>query len=459
MSSRVDWSEAMEPLGRSVVAIGVFDGVHAGHRALLAATVAEARRSGALAVACTFDHDPDRIIHPEAAAPELLTLPDRLDALASTGIDVVMVVPFTSELAALSAEEFLDSVLGTCCTPVAIHVGEGFRFGAGARGDLDTLYVWGVEHNAEVRPHPLVLVDGEPVSATRIRALVARGDVRTAAALLERPPRVRGTVHHGRGAGADIGFATANMTPEPYSALPADGVYAGRAILESGEEWPAAISVGTPPTFPQATDYVEAHLIGYWGDLYGTSLALEFLERLRPQESFGSATLLSEAIAGDVRRTLELVAAAEPHTLEPAVGHRADRSELLADALTGLLTSADEMEDGTPVVEDPLALEAAERAVAGAPAPSSCGPACGTGEWVTVFGPSRLSSLLSDGGSSGALIAGPLADANIPFMWSPFAPELAQSARPDFNFMREFSLMVPAEYAEEARTVLRAYLG
>ena len=197
MTARVDWSSGMAPLGRAVVAMGVFDGVHTGHRALLGATLAEARRSGALSVALTFDRDPDQVIHPEAAAPELLAPDDRVSLLSATGVDVVLVVPFTTDIARMPPETFLDAVLGACCDPVAIHVGHGFRFGAKAAGDLDTLYVWGVEHNTEVRPHELVVAHGEPVSSTRIRALVAAGDVKTADELLGRPTRVRGTVHRG----------------------------------------------------------------------------------------------------------------------------------------------------------------------------------------------------------------------------------------------------------------------
>ena len=198
------------------------------------------------------------------------------------------------------------------------------------------------------------------------------------------------------------------MTPEPYAALPGDGVYAGRVVLDEGSAWPAAISVGTPPTFPEARDYVEAHLIGFDGDLYDTSLTLEFVTRLRPQEHFSSLTMLTDAIRADVARTLELVPGPEGGLAGELVdaddGHASwDRSALFADALAGIFTSADTLEDGTPVVDDPMALEAAEREAAHAAPPAACG-SCAK-DWVCVFGPARLSSLFSDGGSAGAIFS------------------------------------------------------
>ncbi len=453
MSSRMSWNPHMESIGDAVVAIGVFDGVHLGHQALLSATIGEAHHRGALSVVLTFDRDPDQLLHPEAVMPQLLALPDRITALEATGVDVIIIVPFTDALAKTAAENFLDEVLLTSCVPLAIHVGEGFRFGADASGDLDTLYVWGVEHNVEIRPHELVDAGGAPVSSTRIRSMIARGDVAGARTLLGRPPSVRGTVRHGRGEGATLGYATANVAPDLYAASPADGVYAGRALLADDTVWPAAISVGVPPTFPEAQDCVEAHILGFTGDLYETGIVLEFLEYLRPQERFASARLLSDAIAGDIECTRSLVRAFESDPNASPVRPLPGRDE----ALAGVLSVAEVLDDGTPVVDDPLALEVAEQAAAAAPLASAHrGPSEG---WVTVFGPARISSLLSDGGVTGAVIAGPLAAANIPFAWDPFPPELAQTARPDFNWMRRFSLLVAPEYADEARAVLKAYLG
>jgi riboflavin kinase/FMN adenylyltransferase len=195
-------------------------------------------------------------------------------------------------------------VLLDAMEPVAVLVGYDFRFGHRAEGDVDALVRYGADRGFSVVPHELVRVDGAPVTSTRIRALVAAGDVSGAALLLGRPHRVRGTVHHGRGAGADIGFATANLTVDPYVALPAPGVYAGRVDIDAAP-YAAAISVGVPPTFPGAVDDFEVHVIGFRGDLYDRGLTVEFLARLRDQRAFATTEDLSAAIASDVARTIE----------------------------------------------------------------------------------------------------------------------------------------------------------
>jgi riboflavin kinase/FMN adenylyltransferase len=303
MSARIaGWQPDMPPLGRAVVAVGVFDGVHLGHQALLRDTVADARSRGVEAIAVTFDRDPDTVVSPSTAAPQLLTLDDKLGAMSRTGIDSILVVPFTAEISQLEPEEFLERVLLRALTPLAVHVGGDFRFGHKAAGDVTVLERFGLAHGFEVDPHELVSVAGEPVTSTRIRRLVADGDVAQATGLLGGRPCVTGKVHRGRGEGAGLGFPTANVVPAPFAALPGDGVYAGRAILADGSSWPCAISVGTPPTFPQARDYLEAHLIGFGGDLYDQPITLEFWERLRPQRGFSSLGDLAAAIRADVDR-------------------------------------------------------------------------------------------------------------------------------------------------------------
>jgi len=297
----------MTDLGHVVIAIGVFDGVHRGHRSLLYSAVKSARQHNCRAVALTFDRDPDQIIHPEAAMPSLMTLEQRVDTLASTGVDIVLVVPFTAELAATPAIQFLDTVLGACCTPVEIHVGRDFRFGAHAAGGLDTLTSWGAGHGTQIFGHELLEHEEQPITSTRIRRLVAHGEIDMAYELLGGWPTITGHVHHGRGEGAALGFATANVVPVAHAVSPADGVYAGVANLADGTKWPAAISVGTPPTFPEARDFIEAHLIGFTGDLYESGICLEFVDRLRDQRAFDSLEALTSAIAEDVSRTLEIV--------------------------------------------------------------------------------------------------------------------------------------------------------
>jgi riboflavin kinase/FMN adenylyltransferase len=201
---------------------------------------------------------------------------------------------------------FLDQVLLQTMTPVAVAVGRDFRFGHRAEGDVDVLHRYGAEHGFDVLAHELVRDDDGPVTSTRIRRLIEAGDVAKAALLLGRPHRIRGVVVRGRGEGAELDVPTANLVTAPFAALPAHGVYAGRVELD-GTTYPAAISVGPPPSFPEATAELEAHLIGFRGDLYGRTMSVEFLEHLRPQRRFDSAAELAAAIRDDVetvRRTV-----------------------------------------------------------------------------------------------------------------------------------------------------------
>lgn len=429
MSPVVTWSQGMRRIGPAVLAMGVFDGVHLGHRALLAEAAREAANRGVLSVALTFDRDPDRLVRGVDAPPHLMEDRVRIETLASSGVAVVLVVPFTPELLAMPAETFLSSVVSESLDVRSVHVGEDFRFGAGARGDLDTLYVWAAENDVDVHPHPLLRVDGTPVSSTRIRSLIAAGDVAGASALLDRPYEVSGTVHSGRGEGRGLGFPTANLSPAAGAALPSDGVYAGWARLEDGSRWPAAIVIGRPPTFPEARDHFEVHLIGFEGDLVGSVLTASFLDRLRDQRTFGSLDALKAAIRDDVA-TAARIAAGDRDLPEP------------------------QDEDDDLIVDDPLVLEAAERAVARMPDPDLASYVEFERDWVPVYGPIRLSSLFRDGGASSSLITGPLAAEGIPFVWDPFPPSHAQTSRPDFNWLREFTLFVSPERADEARVLL-----
>jgi riboflavin kinase / FMN adenylyltransferase len=435
----VHWERGMESLGRAVVSIGVFDGVHLGHQSLLKRASQEAGRLGARSVALTFDRDPDQVVTPQAAAPQLLSLTDKCRFIRQAGVDTVLVVPFTTELAAMEPEEFLDQVLAGSAEVVSVHVGRDFRFGAHAAGDLDTLYVWGVENGAEVRPHDLVAVSGEPVTSTRIRRLVADGAVEDAAELLGRPSRVSGIVRRGREQGRSIGFPTANILPMAFAALPADGVYAGTAELEGGESYPASISVGTPPSFPEARDYLEAHLIGFDGDLYDTAVTLSFLSRLRELRAFASMTELAAAIAADTARTAEIAAAAEPALLpeDGAKPFEHYREEFL--------------EDGRPLIDDLAALEAAEAAVA-----SARRKQCASIEqWVPVTEPRHLSGLFGEAGYTAAMIVAPLEAAGIQYMWDPYAPEDMPSYRYGYGVIdRTFTLLVPESRVDEARLLL-----
>jgi riboflavin kinase/FMN adenylyltransferase len=285
-----------------VVAIGVFDGVHVGHQALVRDTVALAHAEHVRSVVVTFDRDPDQVVSPTTAMAQLLDLDDKLSLLASQGSDVVLVVPFTESLAATPPLVFLDKVLLETMTPVAVAVGRDFRFGHRAEGDVDALIRYGAAHGFDVLAHALVRDDEGPVTSTRIRRLIESGDVAKAALLLGRPHRIRGTVVRGRGEGAELDAPTANLATAPFAALPAHGVYAGQVELD-GATYAAAISVGRAPTFPEATAELEVHLVGFRGDLYGRNMTVELLEYLRPQKSFDTPAELSAAIRADIARS------------------------------------------------------------------------------------------------------------------------------------------------------------
>lgn len=306
MSRIIRWDTPMEPLGRCVVAVGVFDGVHVGHQALVRDAVELARAREVRSVVLTFDRDPDQVVNAATAMPQLLDLDDKLSLLAQQGADIVLVVPFTERLAATAPLVFLDELLLQTMTPVAVAVGYDFRFGHRAEGDVDVLVRYGAAHGFTVLAHELVSDAGAPVTSTRIRRLVAAGEVDEACRLLGRPHRVRGLVVRGRGEGAELDAPTANLATAPFAAVPADGVYAGRTEID-GADFACAISVGVPPSFPEATAELEAHVIGYRGDLYGRSLVIEFLRRVRSQRKFDDAAELAAAIHADIEEIGRIV--------------------------------------------------------------------------------------------------------------------------------------------------------
>ena len=307
MTRVLEHRACMEPIGPAAAAIGVFDGVHLGHQALVSDAVALAAESAIASCVVTFDRDPDQVVTPEDAAPQLTALEDKIDLLTALGPDVVLVVPFDLRLAALTPEEFVTGVLLDAMGPRVCVVGHDFRFGTRASGDVDTLRALGSRHGFEVVTHGLVR-DGEaPITSSRIRRSIAAGDVIAAARMLGRPHRLTGTVMRGQGLGHALGTPTANLDVDPRFALPATGVYACHAETR-GVRYPAAVSVGVAPSFRDATCLLEAHLIGYEGDLYGASVTVHFVERLREQRAFSDRAALADAIAQDVRRVGEMLA-------------------------------------------------------------------------------------------------------------------------------------------------------
>jgi riboflavin kinase / FMN adenylyltransferase len=272
--------------GARIVAVGTFDGVHVGHREVIA---------GADTV-LTFEPHPLSVLAP-AYMPRLLTpLPVKADLIASLGVEELIVVRFDAAFAARSAEEFVEDVLVSRLGAREVRVGENFRFGAGARGDAALLAAAGGFRTEVVAMREL---DGEIVSSSQIRSLIAAGEVARAARLLGDPFELRAPVVDGDRRGRELGFPTANLIPPPELARPGHGVYAG---LANG--MPAAINVGVRPTFGSGrAELVEAHLLDFEGDLYGQELRLRFLERLRGEQRFETAAALVEEMHRDVERT------------------------------------------------------------------------------------------------------------------------------------------------------------
>jgi riboflavin kinase/FMN adenylyltransferase len=300
-----------EGWGPCVVTIGVFDGVHRGHQRIVGQVTEEAAELGLPVVVVTFDPHPVEVVRPGSHPPLLCTPRRRAELLAGLGVDAVWMLPFTAEFSRLGPDEFVRAVLVDRLHAARVIVGENFRFGHRAAGDVALLAELGEKYDFTAEGVPLLAVDGVLISSSEIRERLAAGDVAGAARDLGRPHRVEGVVVRGQQRGRTLGFPTANLETLPYTALPADSIYAGwLASLEVGgaeaERWPAAISVGTNPTFGDQERSVEAYALDRADlDLYGVHVAVEFLARLRGMERFDSAEELIAQMhrdADDARR-------------------------------------------------------------------------------------------------------------------------------------------------------------
>ncbi|WP_184847016.1 bifunctional riboflavin kinase/FAD synthetase [Allocatelliglobosispora scoriae] len=288
--------------GRSVVTIGVFDGVHRGHQQTIGYAVARAEELGVPSVLVTFDPHPSEVVRP-GSHPAMLTSPTRKAELVEQfGIDALCVIPFTQDFSKLPAEAFVHDVLVEQLHASAVVVGENFRFGHKATGDVALLTKLGRSFGFAVEGAPLLTDDGTVFSSTYVRACVAAGDVEAAASALGRAHRLEGVVVRGDQRGREIGFPTANLFTGRFAAIPADGVYAGR-LIRAGQALPAAISVGTNPTFAGTERRVEAYVLDFDGDLYGERLAIDFVAHLRGMLRFDGIDELITAITDDVART------------------------------------------------------------------------------------------------------------------------------------------------------------
>ena len=297
-----------------VATIGVFDGVHLGHQRVVARAREVARDKNLPLVVITFDPHPDEVIRPGSHPPFLTTPRRQAELLAGLGADAVFVLPFSVEFSRLSPDEFVRIVLSDRLHAAAVVVGEDFRFGRKAAGDVPLLAELGEKYDFTAEGVPLLASGGITMSSTYIRGRLSAGDVAGAAAALGRPHRVEGVVVRGHMRGRALGFPTANLETPPHTATPADGVYAGWLTslgLDGSEQarWPAAISVGTNPTFGIGDRTVEAYALDRDDlDLYGTHAAIDFAARLRGTERFDSVQALVTQMHQDVSQARALTA-------------------------------------------------------------------------------------------------------------------------------------------------------
>ncbi|HEU0256594.1 MAG TPA: bifunctional riboflavin kinase/FAD synthetase [Microbacteriaceae bacterium] len=293
----------------SAVTIGKFDGVHRGHRSVIDAVVAAARRDGLTATAVTFDRNPLRLLAPEKCPADLTGPEQKVALLGETGLDATLVLTFDHGLAATSAEDFVADVLVGSLGMRRVLVGADFRFGARNAGSVETLRSLAPRHGYEVEViDDVCRSGGRRISSSWIRELLAAGDVEAAAQLLGRLPAVTGEVVHGLERGRTLGFPTANLSADSEGMIPADGVYAGWLGL-GGRRYPSAISVGDNPTFGDVpAKQVEAHVVDADLDLYGKRVRVEFAHRIRGMVAFAGPEALALRIRDDVDETRALLA-------------------------------------------------------------------------------------------------------------------------------------------------------
>ncbi|MEM9610888.1 MAG: bifunctional riboflavin kinase/FAD synthetase [Actinomycetota bacterium] len=305
----MDWCP--RPPEGAIVTVGAYDGIHRGHRAVIGEMHRLAAERGARTAVVTFEPHPAHVVRPESA-PRLLTdLDQKLELLRDTGVDYTLVVRFDEERSQESAADFVRSVLVDCLRARAVVVGEDFHFGRNREGDIDMLRRLGGELGFDVNGLSLVQQRDldETISSTAIRAALGNGDVASARHMLGRHFEIRGTVTSGDRRGRTIGFPTANVPTPPQMQLPADGVYACWYHRPDGTRHPAAVNVGKRPTFYDDAErsLVEAHLVGFRGDVYDEPARVQFVERLRGEQRFDGIDALKAQLARDVERSVEVL--------------------------------------------------------------------------------------------------------------------------------------------------------
>lgn len=292
-----------------VAAVGNFDGVHMGHQEIFARTLAGARRHGGPSLVFTFSVHPVRELNPDKAPGSIMILEERLRIIAGLGIEAALVLPFNGGLASLTPEDFVREILLDVLGAAEVVAGENWRFGRGRAGNMGLLCKLGDRFGFRVQVVRDLSCEGLSISSSRIREALAKGDVELARRLLGRPHFIRNRVVRGEGRGRDLGFPTVNIPPGGVI-TPSRGVYA--ASFSCGQRsGPAAVNIGSRPTFGPGPETIEAHLVGMDKDLYGEEVVIRFLARLRDELSFSDVTSLREQIENDVRRAVEIYALEE----------------------------------------------------------------------------------------------------------------------------------------------------
>lgn len=295
--------EISPDLQRCAVTIGNFDGVHRGHAHLIDRVKHWAQACGGPAVALTFDPHPLGLLRPDSVPLPLTTLDRKLELLASTGVDAVLVYPTDTALLALSPTEFFERIVRDRLQARVIVEGPNFYFGRGRAGNIDTLRELALAAGMEVEIVPPLVDNGELVSSSRVRETILAGRIGLANSWLTAPYRLAGRVGTGAARGRTIGFPTANLV-EVNTIIPKEGVYIARTTI-ADRQWPCAVNIGPNPTFQEQARKIEVHVIGFSGDLYGQPLALDFFDRLRDVQTFGSVAELVDQLRRDVAEASE----------------------------------------------------------------------------------------------------------------------------------------------------------
>ena len=297
---------SITPQGETLLTIGVFDGVHAGHRYLLKKLQQRAAEKNLLSGVVTFSPHPQSVLHPHNQLPWLSSLEDRVGAFRELGVNIVAVITFTTKLGQLSAQEFI-ALVKKHLKMRGIIVGHDFALGQGREGNINLLRALGRKMEFSVEVIPPFTINGEVVSSTIIRQALAQGDMKKVERLMGRYFYLGGKVITSDKRGRVLGFPTANLAVKPKQALPGNGIYATIAQVD-GKQFPSATNIGIRPTFGEGEKTVETHLLNYKGDLYGKDMRLEFVQKLRDEQRFPSSEELKAQIEKDVREVEAILA-------------------------------------------------------------------------------------------------------------------------------------------------------